>query len=102
VVWNIAKWHFGYVGVEWKRASEHPELQAQYKPKVWQSGIEKWGENWRGNWVGTPFKTQITSPPLTAPSAHQKLEAALVLREFLRDKMPAEKLDKLLDCALKL
>ena len=99
-VWDIAKWHFGFVGVQWKKASDDPELIAQYGPRVWKRGIETWGENWRGNWIGTQFKTELTSPPLSPPSVHEKLEAALVLREFLGDKIPAAKLEKLLQEAL--
>ncbi len=99
-IWNLARWHFGFVGVEWKRASENPELRAQYGPRIWKAGLAKYGENWRGNWVGRPYETALSAPPLSAPSAHDKLEAALILRGFLRDKMPAAKVEALLQTAL--
>lgn len=92
VVWDFVKWHYGFVGVEWKRASDHPELIALYKPSIWQKGFDAYGENWRGNWIGSRYETTLTAPPLSAPTQHDKLEAALCLREFLADKMPADKL----------
>lgn len=92
VVWDIVKWHYGFVGVQWKRASDHPELIALYKPTVWQKGYDAYGENWRGNWIGSAFETTLTAPPLSTPTHHDKLEAALCLRDFLADKMPADKL----------
>ncbi|RYX85041.1 hypothetical protein EON83_07280 [bacterium] len=101
-VWKMVKWHYGFVGVEWKKASEHPELQAKYGPEVWRRSFEKWGENWRGNWVGEQYEAERLLPPLTPSTQHEKLEAVLTLREFLRDKMPAKKMNDLLSDALKI
>jgi len=92
IVWDFVKWHYGFVGVEWKRASDHPELIALFKPNVWQKGFDTYGEDWRGNWIGSAYETTLTAPSLSPPTQHDKLEAALCLREFLADKMPAEKL----------
>lgn len=99
-VWDIVKWHYGFVGVEWKRASEHPELVARYKPRIWQKGFEAFGENWRGNWIGSAYGTTLTAPPLTLPTQHDKLEAALCVREFLSDKMPTDRLALWIEDAL--
>lgn len=99
-VWTIIKNHCGFVGLEWRKATDHPELQAQFDPKIWERGIEQWGENWRGNWIGSGTNMEITFPPVSAPSHHDRLEAALTLRWFLRDKMPPEKLENLLQQAL--
>ena len=99
-VWEIVKRRHYFVGIEWKRASALPALQSHYSDKVWQQGFEKWGENWRGNFVGQQYQTTLTAPPLSTPSHHDKLEAALVLRDFLRDKLPAEQIEAMLQEAL--
>lgn len=97
LVWNIAKWHYGFVGVEWKKASDSPDLQAQFGTRTWKQGFDRWGENWRGNWIGSQYQDKLFMPSLGTPSHHDKLESALVLREFLRDKMPVGKMNALLD-----
>ena len=99
-IWEIVKRYYHFVGVEWRRASAFPELQSQYNDKVWQQGFEKWGENWRGNFVSEQYQMTLTAPPLSTPSHHDKLEAALILREFLADKMPAAKVEAMLHDAL--
>ncbi len=99
-IWKLLKIHAAFVGVSWRRASEHPELQALYKPKVWQHGLEKWGENWRGNWVGQQYHVEFNLPFQAATSHHEKLECAFAIREFFRGKVEEETLQKLLDAAI--
>ncbi|BCM89698.1 hypothetical protein IAD21_01545 [Abditibacteriota bacterium] len=95
LIWDLVKWHYGFVGVEWKKVSDAPELQAKFAEQ-WQRGFDQWGENWRGNWVGRQYKTKFSMSPLSVPSHHEKLESVLTLREFLRDKMPSAKINDLL------
>lgn len=95
LVWGMVKWHYGFVGIEWRKASDEPELNAEWNEQ-WKRGFDRWGENWRGNWVGRQYETELSMPPVTPPSHHERLEAALVLRDFLRDKMPTDKIDDLL------
>jgi len=99
-VWDIVKWQYGFVGVEWKKASDHPELIARFAPQVWKKGLAAHGENWHGNWVGSAYETRFAAPPLAPPTQHERLEAALTLREFLADKMPADKLKAWIQDAL--
>ena len=99
-IWDLAKWHFGYVGIEWKRASDFPQLQAQYGPRVWKSSFDKWGEGWRGNWVARQFQSALELPATAGASKHDKLEAALLMRQWLRGKVADEKVEAWLQAAL--
>lgn len=99
-IWDLARWHYGYIGIEWQRASENAELQAQYGPRIWKRNYDKFGKNWRGNWVARQYQSQIELPAISRASAHDKLEAALVLREFLGDKVAGEKVELWLQMAL--
>ena len=100
---NIVKWQNAFIGAEWKMASVDGEFAAQLKPNVrksWQRGLNRWGDKWRGNWVGQQHKIDFSVPSFSTPSHHDKLEAALVLRDFLADKLPAAQIETMLRDAL--
>ena len=97
------RWHYAFVGIAWIKATENAELQEQmrYKQrKNWLRSVDKWGENWRGNWSGTQFKLQLFAPPISNASMHDKLEAARVMQKFLAGRMPADEIEAILRDAL--
>lgn len=103
-VQELLKWHNAFVGVEWKQATKDENYARQIKTKprkYWLRSLDKWGEDWRGNFVGRQYTHNFSEPPISVTSQHDKLEAALILREFLRDKLPAEQIKAMLQDALK-
>ena len=72
-----------------------------YDRTRYDRGMEKWGENWRGNWVVNPRYVRLFLPLLQTSTAHERLEAALELRDWLQGKLPEPEIDTLLREALK-
>lgn len=99
----MLKWHNAFVGVEWKQATKDKNYELLIQPKsrkYWLRGLDKWGENWRGNFVGRQHSFGFNEPPISVMSHHDKLEATLIVRNFLQDKLPADEIDKMLRDAL--
>ncbi len=98
----LARYQFGFIGVKWKRANEDTNLEKMFEEKQWKkwASADEWGENWRGNFVGSQYKMTLTAPPFSMPSHHDKLESAVILKEFLADKLPADQIEAMLREAL--
>ena len=97
-VQTLVKWHYAFVGLECKRISDDTEVQNQmgYKTrKSWLRGLQRWGENWRGNWWTRPYDCALNVSPPRTPSQHDKLEAALTMRDFLRGRWPDDEVKEL-------
>jgi len=74
-----------FVGVRWTEGGEQIEQYARARnKKVFAEGLEKWGHLWRGNWAPQRASFSVQLPNLETTTAHEKLEAALVLRDWLR------------------
>ncbi len=65
--------HFVLVGLSWKKATNRPKT--------------RWGERWRGRWETVAPDVQLSIEIESSLSAHDKLEAQLELRDWLRDKV---------------
>lgn len=73
-------------GVNWSEGGEELTAYNQKRnEKFHAAGLEKWGENWRGNWAPRRAKWSVELPT-NAPSAHEKIEAAKILRDWSRGK----------------
>lgn len=81
-VWEIILENHPFVGLNWHEGEEadnpypRPRLE-----RLWKAGIEKWGDNWRGNWAPQRAKFEFASDVVV--SAHDQLESRLALRDFL-------------------
>lgn len=81
-VWALMLRHRKFVGVDWRRVEEEKLLQhSQQAERFWHAGIEKWGEDWRGNWA--PQRGHFGLQLVLSPSAHDQMEGRLALRDFL-------------------
>lgn len=67
--------HFVLVGLSWKKATHRPKT--------------RWGERWRGRFETVAPEIKLTAEIESSLSAHDKLEAQLELRDWLRDKISA-------------
>lgn len=70
---RLMELHFVLVGLSWKKATDRPKTQ--------------WGERWRGRWETVAPDVQLAREVESWMSAHEKLEAQLELRDWLRDKV---------------
>lgn len=75
--------HHAFVGLNWHEGEEADNLYPRAKlERLWKAGIEKWGENWRGNWAPQRARFELTSDAVV--SAHDQLASRLsLLRDFL-------------------
>lgn len=96
--WNLLDPRIQFLGIHWSEGGENLEHYGRKRAeKIFQAGLEKWGHLWRGNWGPQRASFKIDIPDATEQTSHEKLEAALTLREWLSDKMPASDLDELLN-----
>ena len=100
-LWELLAREFTFVGVRWSEGGE--QVEQQYKrtriEAIYKAGLERFGENWRGNWAPQRADFTIQIPDLTQTTTHEKLESQLLLREWLRGKMPDEQIETLLQAA---
>lgn len=100
-VWQLLEPRIQFTGVRWSEGGE--VLEAQYarnrNDKVFGAGMEKWGELWRGNWAPQRASFRVQLPDVANQSAHERLEAGLLLREWLRGKMSDGEIEELLGSA---
>lgn len=95
-IWQLMEKQFRFVGVRWSEGGEEVEMYPRARvEKVYKAGLEQWGENWRGNWAPQRGSLELAIPHSNVMTAHEKLESALVLRQWLKDKMPAEQIEAL-------
>ena len=93
---DLVKWHYAFIGVNCIKVSADVELQEKMGVKTrknWRRGLEKWGEDWRGNWSTQPYQTTFRVSPPREPSHHDKLETALTMREFFKGKWPDDEIN---------
>lgn len=97
-VWELMEPRVQFVGVRWSEGGE--QLEPQYarnrSDKVFQEGLEKWGHLWRGNWAPQRASLWVQLPDVSSQSAHERLEAGLLLREWLSGKMGEREIEELL------
>ena len=67
--------HFVLVGLSWKKAHHRPK--------------NPWGERWRGRFETVAPEISLSAEIESSLSAHDRLEAQLELRDWLRDKISA-------------
>ena len=72
---RLMETHFVLVGLSWKKAHHRPKTQ--------------WGERWRGRWETVAPEINLSATIESNLSAHDKLEAQLELRDWLKDKISA-------------
>ena len=86
-------------GISWSEGGEDLSAYNQKRnEKFYAAGLEKWGENWRGNWAPHRAKWEIELPT-DAPTAHETIEAARVLRDWSRGKSWENELETLIRAA---
>lgn len=97
--WNdllkLLEQHFVLCGMSWQRG---PTTDAPDSFNARQR--EKWGENWRGDWEVVTPQIQLAAQPVAHVSAHEKLETALELRDWLQGKIAPRQLANWLSKAL--
>ncbi|BCM89699.1 hypothetical protein IAD21_01546 [Abditibacteriota bacterium] len=92
--WDILETHIQFVGIRWSEGGENLEQYGRRRnEKVFQAGLEKWGHLWRGNWGPQRASFKIELPDTTNQTAHERMEAALTLREWLNGKIPAGEIE---------
>ncbi len=87
-VWKLLEPRIQYVGVQWREGGEESDQYVRPRNEaVFAAGLEKWGHLWRGNWAPTRASFPIEIPEIAGITAHERLEAGLVLRDWLRGRM---------------
>ncbi len=95
--WDLLEPRIQFVGVHWNEGGENLEQYGRKRnEKVFQAGLEKWGDLWRGNWGPQRASFKIELPDTTAQTAHERTGAALTLREWLVGNLPDAEIEKLL------
>ena len=96
-VWELLEPQIQFVGIHWREGGEESDQYVRPRNEaVYSAGLEKWGQLWRGNWAPTRAIFPITIPEIADISAHEKLEAGLVLRDWLRGWMGEGEIEALL------
>lgn len=92
---------FTFQGLVWRNDLENPVDNRTYIDEdLMKAGNRTFGEDWRGNWwPETPFES-FDFAPFSTPTAHERLEAALVVRPWLSKKLTPQRARKLIDNAL--
>jgi len=94
--WEVLEPQIQFVGVRWSEGGEQLEQYARTRnEKIFQAGLEKWGRDWRGNWAPQRASYPVQLPDTSNPTAHERMEAALLLREWLAPKMGEKALESL-------
>jgi hypothetical protein len=92
--------HFVAKGLTWHQWATDINNDGEDRVIEARRNTEIWGENWRGLWMTEPnFVDAAVS--LSLPTTHERLEAALELREWLHGKLPEPEIDNLLRDTLK-
>jgi hypothetical protein len=78
--------HFVVRGLKWQRPPGY-HLVSEHRT---------WGDNWRGHWSAVPNIIDIDINSVKHSTAHDRLELALELRDWLQDKLPEPEIDNLL------
>ena len=99
-VWRLLKTHFVFVGLTWERAYPGDFYNSPEATSAVEAQTERFGENWRGLWIQRSPVEQFSFPVYSPPTAHERLELALELGDWLRDKMPANQAEKLIGSCL--
>ena len=96
-VWDLLEPQIQFVGLKWSEGGEQLEQYARNRnEKVFNAGMEKWGKFWRGNWAPQRASFRVPIPDVSNQSAHERLEAGFLLREWLREKMSEGEIEALL------
>jgi hypothetical protein len=99
-VWELLEPRIQFVGVRWSEGGEQLDQYGRTRnAKVFKEGLEKWGQLWRGNWAPQRASFRVQLPDVSNQSAHERLEAGLVLRDWLRGKMSEGEIEALLGSA---
>ena len=83
---RLMETHFVLVGLHWKKTLQRPK--------------NPWGERWRGRWKTVAPEINLSATVESSLSAHDKLEAQLELRDWLKDKISARQSANWLNKAL--
>ncbi|RYX85042.1 hypothetical protein EON83_07285 [bacterium] len=95
--WEMLEPHIQFVGVHWSEGGEHLEQYGRRRTEsVFNAGLEKWGQLWRGNWGPQRASFKIDLPDTSTQTTHEKLESALILRQWLNGKMEAKEIEEFL------
>lgn len=95
--WRTVEAKIAFVGVHWNEGGEREQQYARPRSvRVFNAGIEAWGENWRGNWAPQRGSFSFDLADFGSCSAHEKLEAALQCRDFLRGQTSDKEIEALL------
>ena len=96
-VWELLEPQIQFVGLKWNEGGEQLEQYGRSRnTKVFEAGLEKWSRFWRGNWAPQRAGFVVQVPDVSNQSAHERLEAGLLLRDWLRGKMSEVKIEELL------
>ncbi|HEX9998595.1 MAG TPA: hypothetical protein VGB45_15755 [Abditibacterium sp.] len=99
--WKVLEREMPFVGVRWSEGGEQDQPYAPPRAvRFFEAGLEQWGENWRGNWAPQRGSLGFEIDDFTHCSAHEKLEAALKAREFLKGKMAESEIESLLQSCM--
>ena len=96
-VWELLEPQIQFVGVRWSEGGEQLDQYGRSRnEKVFKEGLEKWGQLWRGNWAPQRASFRVQLPDVSSQTAHEQVEAGLVLRDWLREKMINSEIEQLL------
>ncbi len=95
-IWDLLLESNTFVGVHWsegreervdwsRQCEEGQRYLAGESRRTVERGIQKWGRNWRGNWAPQGARAEIRFSE--EASAHERLEAVLLLREWMQDRL---------------
>jgi hypothetical protein len=98
-MFSLLQEHFAFTELRWQNAHIKPwKLGINYRDEdAIKRGYEKYGVDWRGNWYLDSCSHIVKVPSYPIPTAHEKLESALFMQEWLADKLPVKRAAKLLD-----
>ena len=96
-LWELLEPRIQFVGVRWSQGGEQLDQYGRSRnEKVFNEGLEKWGELWRGNWAPQRASFRVPLPDVSNQTAHEQLEAGLLMRDWLRGKMSEAEMENLL------
>ena len=99
--WKILEREMPFVGVKWSEGGEQDRQYARPRAaRFFEAGLEQWGENWRGNWAPQRGSLSFDVGDFCNCSAHEKLEAALQTRQWLRGKIAESEIEAILKTGL--
>lgn len=90
---NLLREHLLFEEVQWINRRLHPDNgeRSYLDAERIRAGNERFGDHWRGNYEFHLAHVRFQIAPFDLPSAHEKLESLLELREWLDGRVSPEK-----------